>query len=53
VNFLGADESSAGQGTDRIRAAYGGNYTRLTRVKAAYDPDNFFRLNHNIPPSGS
>jgi hypothetical protein len=50
VNFLGADESSDGQRTDRFRAAYGDNYTRLTTVKAAYDPDNFFRLNHNIPP---
>lgn len=48
--FLGADERSAGHGTDRIRAAYGGNYTRLTTVKAAYDPDNFFRMNHNISP---
>jgi FAD/FMN-containing dehydrogenase len=55
VNFLDADESSAddssaGQRTDRIRAAYGGNHTRLRQVKTAYDPDNFFCLNHNIPP---
>jgi FAD/FMN-containing dehydrogenase len=27
------------------------NYRRLTEVKRAYDPDNFFRLNHNIPPA--
>jgi FAD/FMN-containing dehydrogenase len=47
VNFLGDD-----QGTNRVRAAYGGNYDRLTEVKAAYDPDNFFRINHNIPPGG-
>jgi FAD/FMN-containing dehydrogenase len=46
VNFIGAD-----QGPDRIRAAYGGNYERLTQVKAVYDPDNFFRLNNNIPPA--
>jgi FAD/FMN-containing dehydrogenase len=46
VNFLGED-----QGAARVRAAYGGNYTRLTEVKAAYDPDNFFHLNHNILPA--
>ena len=45
VNFLGDD-----QGNDRVRAAYGGNYQRLTDVKARYDPGNFFRVNHNIPP---
>jgi FAD/FMN-containing dehydrogenase len=31
--------------------AYGKNYERLQRVKAAYDPDNLFRVNRNIPPS--
>jgi Berberine and berberine like len=46
VNFLGAD-----QGNDRVRAAYGGNYQRLTDVKASYDPGNFFLINHNIPPA--
>jgi hypothetical protein len=46
VNFTAEDE-----GPERIRAAYGGNYDRLTEVKAAYDPGNFFRANHNIPPA--
>ena len=46
MNFLGDD-----QGSDRVRAAYGGNYQRLTDVKARYDPGNFFRINHNIPPA--
>jgi len=45
VNFLAANADA-----DRIRSAYGGNYARLTEVKAAYDPSNFFRINHNIEP---
>jgi FAD/FMN-containing dehydrogenase len=46
VNVLG-DE-----GEDRIRAAYGADkYDRLKTLKQKYDPDNFFRLNQNIPPS--
>jgi FAD/FMN-containing dehydrogenase len=45
VNFLSHDE-----GQDRLRAAYGGNADRLRQVKATYDPDNFFRRNHNIEP---
>jgi FAD/FMN-containing dehydrogenase len=39
------------EGAERVRAAYAGNYERLTRVKAAYDPTNFFRGNQNIPPA--
>jgi FAD/FMN-containing dehydrogenase len=45
LNFIG-DE-----GTDRIVAGFGSeNYQRLARVKAQYDPDNIFHLNHNIKP---
>jgi FAD/FMN-containing dehydrogenase len=36
---------------DRIRACYGPNYARLAALKKNYDPDNFFRLNQNIPPA--
>lgn len=46
VNFLGADE-----GRERVRASYRGNYERLARVKAEYDPDNLFRVNQNIEPA--
>jgi FAD/FMN-containing dehydrogenase len=45
VNYLG-DE-----GEQRVHAAYGANYERLTALKAKYDPTNFFRLNQNIRPS--
>ena len=44
VNLLGEDES------DRIRAAYGGNYEQLVELKRVWDPQNFFRMNNNIPP---
>jgi FAD/FMN-containing dehydrogenase len=27
------------------------NHARLRQIKRAVDPDNFFRLNHNIPPA--
>ena len=46
VNFL-----EPGQSIDRIRAAYRTNYPRLASIKAAYDPDNIFHLNQNIPPA--
>jgi FAD/FMN-containing dehydrogenase len=46
INFM-AEETA-----DRVRAAYGPNYGRLTALKNRYDPANLFRLNQNIPPSG-
>lgn len=37
---------------DQVRAAYGTEkLRRLAQVKAAYDPDNVFRVNQNITPS--
>ncbi len=45
LNYLGDDE-----GPDAVRAVYGPNYDRLVDVKRRYDPDNVFRLNHNIDP---
>jgi FAD/FMN-containing dehydrogenase len=38
------------EGDGRIKATYGENYERLQKVKAKYDPDNFFRMNQNIKP---
>ena len=36
---------------DGGRQAYGAeSYERLQTLKRKYDPDNFFRLNQNIPP---
>ncbi len=38
------------EGDERVQATYGDNYRRLQKVKAKYDPDNFFRVNQNIKP---
>jgi FAD/FMN-containing dehydrogenase len=47
VNFVADPSASA------IEAGFGPeNYARLVAVKDKYDPDNVFRSNTNIPPSG-
>lgn len=38
------------EGQERVKASYRGNYEKLTKIKAKYDPDNFFRVNQNIQP---
>jgi FAD/FMN-containing dehydrogenase len=35
---------------DWPEAYYGGNFDRLTRVKAKYDPENIFKYPQSIPP---
>jgi FAD/FMN-containing dehydrogenase len=45
MNLLGADED------DRVPSAYGTNYDRLAQIKGAWDPENFFRMNHNVEPA--
>ena len=46
VGFLGEEHEAT------IRAAYpGATWDRLRELKRRYDPDNLFRLNHNIPPA--
>jgi len=39
------------EGEEHVKAAYRENYERLQRIKRAYDPTNFFRVNQNITPA--
>jgi FAD/FMN-containing dehydrogenase len=49
LSFMGSDEA----GPRDVRSSYEDDaFRRLREVKAAYDPDNLFRVNHNIPPAG-
>jgi FAD/FMN-containing dehydrogenase len=47
INVQTADDDDT-----RLREAYRDSLERLATVKAAYDPDNLFRVNRNIAPAG-
>jgi hypothetical protein len=47
VNFMSGDEQ------DRVPEAYRERWDRMVAVKTHYDPQNFFRLNQNVPPAKS
>src|SRR5262249_8168665 len=44
VNFMSGDEQS------RVPEAYHQRWERMVAIKSHYDPQNFFRLNQNVPP---
>src|SRR5262245_12091462 len=44
LNFAGLGEEKEAL----VRAGYGDNYERLSKLKAKYDPTNLFRMNQNI-----
>ncbi|MFZ0138728.1 MAG: FAD-dependent oxidoreductase [Candidatus Sulfotelmatobacter sp.] len=44
TNFMSGDEQ------DRVPEAYHERWDRIVAVKSHYDPNNFFRLNQNVPP---
>jgi hypothetical protein len=47
INFMSGDEQ------DRVPEAYHERWDRIVAVKSHYDPNNFFRLNQNVPPRKS
>lgn len=47
INYVSEDED------ERVHTIYHGVYERLAAVKAKYDPQNIFRTNFNIIPSGA
>lgn len=46
TNFMDVEDQG------RAQENYGSAYEKLARVKAEWDPDNFFHLNQNIVPAG-
>jgi len=44
INFMSGDEQ------DRVPEAYQDRWDRMVAVKSHFDPNNFFRLNQNVPP---
>jgi FAD/FMN-containing dehydrogenase len=50
VNFLGQEGAGADARAAALTAYGPEKLARLTALKRRYDPENTFRLNHNIPP---
>jgi hypothetical protein len=49
VTFLSKDEATT---PEQVGLVYGTQrYDRLARIKRRFDPDNMFRMNHNIAPA--
>jgi FAD/FMN-containing dehydrogenase len=44
-NYMDNDED------ERLPSAFADNLERLQRLKAKYDPDNFFHANQNFAPA--
>lgn len=45
-------QTSAATHPDDVRTAYrDADWKKLAAIKEKYDPDNLFRINHNIPPA--
>jgi len=38
------------EGQERVKASFKHNYDKLSKIKAKYDPTNFFNINQNIKP---
>ena len=46
--YVNALEDALEDGMQRVREAYGANYTRLAALKKKYDPTNMLSSNQNI-----
>jgi FAD/FMN-containing dehydrogenase len=46
LNYMDQDDAAD------LAGPFGGNYARLARVKARWDPENVFHINQNIQPAG-
>jgi FAD/FMN-containing dehydrogenase len=40
----------SGDEQSRVPEAYHQRWERMVAIKSHYDPQNFFRLNQNVPP---